>query len=60
MINGINDFIAAFCQRKDIALSVLWQSKIKVTQLIDDRITTLKCRLSNYCKNNVSQIKYHG
>ena len=60
MINGINDFIVAFCQRKDIALSVLWQSKIKVTQLIDDRITTLKCRLSNYSKNNVSQIKYHG
>ena len=55
MVNGIDDCIAAWCQRKGFAYAVLHQWKIKVIKLIDDRITTLKSTLNNYSKNNVSK-----
>ena len=44
MINGIDDCIIAWCQRKGVASAVLKQWKTKVTQSIDDGIITLKSK----------------
>ena len=41
-VKGIDDCIVAWCQTKHIASAVPQQWETKVTQLIDDRITTLK------------------
>ena len=48
MINGIDECIATWCQKKDVESVVMQYWKNTIKQLTDDQIITLNNRLDNY------------
>ena len=50
MVNGFDDCLAIWSQRKGVASAVLQHRKIRIMLLIGYKITTLKSRLTNYSK----------
>ena len=50
MTNCIDDFILAWCQRKDVTSAAQQPWKIKLRQLIDGRVIVIKSRSANIQK----------